>query len=241
MHVRGSPPTGGAKDRNWKSVGLGLNKKLRGWIAGPAIRLTVHQGKPSKICLRVYKGKKTACEKCEQARPLTGLIFVPFYPEENQLRCVLHVHDDCNRALAGLDLHDHFTAFRGGESDVGVQLVRNDPQTSYSTIIPTRRASADISDWLVGFMGVRGELSADELLAGARFIEGSNELAPVCEESPSVTDVPGAEAVRQQALGLAEQFRLRGAIQDGVKVWTETTTDGKTELKSTRPSKNGKH
>ena len=232
---------GGGRDRNWKSVGLGLNKKIRGWIAGPAIRLTVHQCKPSKICLRCYKGKKTACEKCEQRRSVTGLIFLPFYPEDNQLRCVLHVHDDCNRALAGLDLHDHFTAFRGGESDVGVQLVRNDPQTSYVTIIPTRRASADISDWLVGFMGVRGDLSADELIAGAQFVESSADPVVLQSQETQPMETAGSDVVREQVLGIAEQFKLRGAVQDGVRVWTETTSDGKTKLKSNVPSKNGKH
>ena len=232
---------GGGRDRNWKSVGLGLNKQLRGWIAGAAVRLTVHQSKPSKVCIRAYRGKKTACEKCEQAKPLTGLIFVPFYPEDNQLRCVLHVHDECEKALASLDLHDYFAAWRGNESDVGVQLKRLEPQTTYRTTIATRRASADISDWLVGFMGVRGELSAEDLIAGAQFVECASEVPAVSASAEVEESASGRDVVRSITAGMSDQFKLRGGVDAELKVWTETTPQGKIELKTNLPERNGKH
>lgn len=239
MKVRGSPAHSGGKDRNWKSIGLELKEKLYGWIAGEGIRLTVHQGKPSKVCIRAYKGKKTACEKCEQGKETSSLIFVPFYPEESSLRCVLHVHDDCEKALAALDLHDYFAAWRGNQPDVGVQLAKLDKQKKYTTPIATRYAGADISEWLTNFMSVRGILSADDLLRGAKFV---SECGPVLAET---TPEPGSEQmnarddVKKTVAGLADQWYFRTAEDANGNFVRENVAPVPPPTK--RPSSNGKH
>jgi hypothetical protein len=208
MRVRGTKPSEGRPDRNWKSVGVGLNRKLYGWIAGQGLGVTVHQGKPSKPCLRAYRGPKASCEKCEQGKPTTWLCFVPFYPSDSELRCVLHVHDDTTPALEQLDLHDYFCAFRGDDPSVGVQLHKEDAQPSFRPRVHTRMASACIADWLAVFLGQRGILSGRDLIDGAQYVpEPIRDLGDEAEarqvESSAVPDV-----VEQLKLGLGDRFKM---------------------------------
>lgn len=237
MRIRGSAPGSGGKDRNWKSVGLAPKQEMRGWIAGDCVGVWVHQAKPSKVCVRAYRGPAHVCEKCEQGRGITWLGFLPFYPESCDLRYVCHIHDDCQAALKLLDHHDYFTLFRGHESDVGVQLRREKHQVTYKPSRHTRMQPADISDWLVTLMGLRGVLCADDLLHGAQYV--TYEKTIVSAEPAVEQDKLNKRDQAAAVIGnLANAFgTISGSSNDG-SVHTERDSKGRVTIHAN--TKNGK-
>lgn len=238
MRIGGTGRVPSPKDRNWLSVGLKTSESVTGWLAGQPIRTRVHQGQRSKLCPVWYCGKNQTCERCESGKALSDLIFVPFYPDDSELRCVLHVHDDAVPALESLDLHDHFTAWRGVDSSTGVQITRTPRAVPFAPRIATRLAAACISEWLVRFMRASDWLTAEVLLSGG--VQGSAGIVTEIPKSKEVTEEPSASAgdVSKTVIGLADQFRLSSTLTADGSAFSERKPDGRVVVRE--PHRNGK-
>ena len=239
MRITGHGPPPSGKDRNWKSIGIGLKERVYGWIAGSPLKVTVHQGKPSKPCLRFYKGKNAPCEKCDLGKSTTALLFVPFYPEQSTLRCVLHVHDENEKVLEALELHEYFAAWRGADPSEGVQISAVDKVVPYSTTIPSRRASADITLWYVRLVGMSHVLTPDDLVNPL-----SGTVDGTCTDDTSSTTVldttpDGVGVVNRLTLGLADEFEMRKGLGKNFEVYHDQSPDGKHSV-GMRPKQNGR-
>jgi len=238
MRIEGTGRVPSGKDRNWTSVGLKTKESLTGWIAGPPIRTRVHQGQRSKLCPRVYLGPKAPCERCEEGRSLTDLVFVPFYPSDSELRYVLHCHDDAVPSIESLDLHDFFTAWRGIDPSTGVQITKSAKAIPFVPRIMSRIASADISEWLVRFLRATDWLTAEVLLGGGGGVPAG---VPTVASGTSAADSVSPEevnSVRKTVIGLADQFALSAGLSGDGTPYTERRPDGRVTVAP--PHQNGR-
>lgn len=240
MAIRGSRPPGEGRDRNWHSLTLERGDSVVGWVAGPVIGVTAHVSSRTKPCLRAYHGPSAVCPGCTRGAAVGWIGYLPIYRARDEWRCVLRIHEDQIPTCELIGHHEQIEASMPMEESAGVQVRRMLSGVYYTPARASRRAPADISDWLPVLWSLTGEITGALLLRGplADLTHAAETVPPAPPPAPPPpAPPPPVVAMSDEAVGIHNRLNVKPALSP------ETYDDAKARLlartRKAKPSANG--